>query len=32
MELYYADHQSFKLDMKIFFKTFAVVFKKDGAK
>lgn len=32
MELYYVDHQSLLLDIKIFFKTFAAVLKKDGAK
>ena len=31
MELYYIDHMSFKLDVKIFFKTFIAVFKKEGA-
>ena len=31
LELYYVDHISFKLDVKIFFKTFATVFKGDGA-
>jgi len=32
MELYYVDHLSFKLDIKIFFKTIISVVKKDGAK
>lgn len=32
MELYYVEHQSFLLDIKIFFKTFSVVINKDGAK
>lgn len=32
MEKFYSNNYSFKLDVKIFFKTFAVVFKRDGAK
>ena len=32
MELYYVEHQSLLLDLKIFFKTFTVVINKDGAK
>lgn len=32
MELYYVDNQSLRLDIKIFFKTFSAVIKKDGAK
>ncbi len=31
MELYYIDNMSFKLDLKIFLKTFIAVFKKEGA-
>ncbi len=31
LELYYVDHMSFWLDVKIFFKTFSTVFKKEGA-
>lgn len=31
MELYYVEHQSLLLDLKIFFKTFAAVVNKDGA-
>lgn len=31
MELYYVDNMSFWLDIKIFFKTFIAVFKKEGA-
>ena len=31
MEMYYVDHQSLWLDVKIFFKTFASVLKKEGA-
>ncbi len=31
MEKYYSDHVGFKLDLKIFFKTFKVVLCKDGA-
>lgn len=32
MEMYYVDHQSFALDVKIFFKTISSVAKKEGAK
>ena len=32
MELYYIDHCGILLDLKIMFKTFIAVFKKDGAK
>lgn len=32
MELYYVDNMSFKLDVKIFFKTIVSVLKKEGAK
>ena len=32
MEMYYVDHQSLWLDIKIFFKTFESVLKKEGAK
>ena len=32
LELYYCDNWSFKLDIKIFFKTIAKVIKRDGAK
>lgn len=32
MELYYADNISFKLDLKIFFKTILTVLKREGAK
>ena len=32
LELYYVDHQSFGLDVKIIFKTIACVFKRTGAK
>ena len=32
MELYYVDHCSIKLDIKIIFKTIISVFKKEGAK
>ena len=32
MELYYVDNMSFKLDLKIFFKTIISVLKKEGAK
>lgn len=31
MEKYYAEHKSLWLDTKIFFKTFVVIFKRDGA-
>lgn len=31
MEKYYAEHKSLWLDTKIFFKTFIVIFKRDGA-
>ena len=31
LELYYVDHRSLWLDIKIFFKTFITVFKKEGA-
>ena len=31
MELYYVDNISFKLDLKIFFKTILSVIKKEGA-
>jgi lipopolysaccharide/colanic/teichoic acid biosynthesis glycosyltransferase len=31
MELYYVDNRSLWLDIKIFFKTFITVFKKEGA-
>lgn len=32
MELYYVDHCSFGLDLKIIFRTFIKVIKRDGAK
>lgn len=32
LELYYVDHQGFKLDIKIFFMTFVKVLKREGAK
>ncbi|MBP3635039.1 MAG: sugar transferase [Bacilli bacterium] len=32
LETYYSNHMSLKLDIKIFFRTFAVVIKKEGAK
>ncbi len=30
LDVYYVDHLSFLLDVKIFFKTFATVFKQEG--
>jgi lipopolysaccharide/colanic/teichoic acid biosynthesis glycosyltransferase len=30
LDVYYVEHQSFLLDLKVFFKTFAVVFKQEG--
>ena len=30
LDVYYVDHLSFLLDVKIFFKTFATVFKREG--
>ena len=32
MELYYIDHMSLKMDIKIFFKTIISVIKKEGAR
>ena len=32
LELYYVDHMSLKLDIKVFFKTIIKVIKKEGAK